>query len=326
MALSKAFKDLSKIGKLKAEAGLFAQCSGDAVYRLRYDTMQYDYISPSVLNLLGYTASELMKINMRSLIVETRIIGNASYRVDSYQSLEENRKKREVGKWQADYLMKTRDGRKIWVCDISYPWFDKKGAIIGSNGSLRDIHERVLFEEKLRNQHGTNGFMDQLTRLPNVQHFWSKLEEEVKRTKRTRDNMSLMLIAVTDFRDIKDLYSSEISDDIIVRTSILIRNALREIDLLARIGEDLFAVLMVDTASDGALFAAKRLVKKLAGQEILVSSETASLSQSYNLAIGIADNVKNPEYTDSNAIYNKAVAELTRARKKGDNQISCSEI
>ncbi|MEI7670009.1 MAG: PAS domain S-box protein [Pseudomonadota bacterium] len=155
-ALSKAFKDLSAIGKLKAEVELFAQCSRDAIYRLRYDNMQYDYISPSVFNLLGYTSEELMQIHMRSLIIETRILGDEINIVDSYIGLEENRKNREVGKWQADYLMKTKDGRKIWVSDISYPWFDKKGAIIGSNGSLRDISERVLLEEKIRAQIAKN--------------------------------------------------------------------------------------------------------------------------------------------------------------------------
>ncbi len=142
-AISSAFKGLSEVGRLRAEIELLTSCSRDVVYRLRYDTMQYVYISPSVTKLLGYSVDELMKINMRSLILETRIVTDGMKPVESYKNLEENRKKGAVQKWQADYLMKTKDGREIWVSDISYPWFDKKGAIIGSNGSLRDITDRM---------------------------------------------------------------------------------------------------------------------------------------------------------------------------------------
>jgi PAS domain S-box-containing protein len=108
--------------------------------------MKYDYVSPAVKRLLGYSAAELKRMGLRKLILETRIIGGGIKKVRSYKPLEENRKRGEVVKWQADYLVKTKDGRKIWVSDISHPWFDKKGAIIGSIGSLRDITDRVEAE------------------------------------------------------------------------------------------------------------------------------------------------------------------------------------
>jgi hypothetical protein len=28
-------------------------------------------------------------------------------------------------KWNADYLIRTKSGDKIWVSDVSYPWFDE---------------------------------------------------------------------------------------------------------------------------------------------------------------------------------------------------------
>ena len=72
--------------------------------------------------------------------------------VQSFARLEEKRKKGHVQKWQADYLLRTKEGLKIWVADISYPWFDKKGAIIGSIGSLRDISDRVAAEAAMKDE------------------------------------------------------------------------------------------------------------------------------------------------------------------------------
>lgn len=138
------------LNKLKAELELLSTYSNDVIYRLRYDTMSYDYISPSVERLLGYTPAQMRKINFRNLILETRIVTDGLRPVTSYAGLEASRSKREVSKWQADYLIRAKDGHTLWVADVSYPWFDEKGAIIGSVGSLRDITERVEAEARLR--------------------------------------------------------------------------------------------------------------------------------------------------------------------------------
>src|SRR5262249_42138215 len=136
----------SAMAELKQELAMLTSYSTDTIYRLRYDTMQYDYISPSVERLLGFTQDEIKGMNIPSLILETRIVANRLKPVDSFDTLEAARRQGNVNKWQADYLMRAKDGRKIWVSDISYPWFDSAGAIIGSVGSLRDITERVEAE------------------------------------------------------------------------------------------------------------------------------------------------------------------------------------
>src|SRR5579864_7438402 len=105
----------SELDDIKSEVALLTSYSTDTIYRLRYDTMQYDYISPSVVRLLGYTQDEIKRMNIRTLILETRIVANALKPVESFDPLEEARKRGDVNKWQADYRMKTKDGREIWV-------------------------------------------------------------------------------------------------------------------------------------------------------------------------------------------------------------------
>ena len=45
-----------------------AQTTGDALYQLRYDSMSYDYISPGIEALTGYTPEEINRVSFASLV------------------------------------------------------------------------------------------------------------------------------------------------------------------------------------------------------------------------------------------------------------------
>jgi len=139
----------TQINALREEVDLLTSYSSDTIYRLDYRTMKYNYISPAVTKLLGFAPQEMKRINFRSLIVETKLVTNGLKKVSSFEELEAKRKQGDVGKWNADYLIRTKSGDKIWVSDISFPWFDSSGKVIGSVGALRDITDRVKVEQKL---------------------------------------------------------------------------------------------------------------------------------------------------------------------------------
>jgi PAS domain S-box-containing protein len=134
--------------------------------------MSYDYVSPSIVKLLGFTPEEMMAMNFRSLIIDTKLISNGLQSVMHYGDLEEARRRGDVSKWQADYLIRTKDGRKIWITDISYPWFNERGDIIGSIGSLRDITDRVRAEQLIKDELIRLAHTDPLTGIANRPHFF----------------------------------------------------------------------------------------------------------------------------------------------------------
>ncbi len=321
--ISTAFGKLSTVGKLKAEVDLLTSCSSDTVYRLRYDTMRYDYISPAVLNLLGYSVAELMQINLRSLILETRIVNNGMKAVESYASLEEARKRGEVKNWQADYLMRTKDGRKIWVSDISHPWFDDNGRIIGSMGSLRDITDRVNNEQKIRNEMAREDYTDKVTGLANMRTFWIRLEEEINRSRRTKEAVSLMLVNVNRLNEIKEKFGQKMEEDILSVIGRLMRRCLREIDITAHISEDNFAVIMPETPADGAYHAAKRLMRTISSHNFFANSPDGKTS--CDISIGLAD-IESCEPRDAASLYKSADGELFAAIHKGNNSISAAGV
>lgn len=322
---SGAKKTASKdsVAELKAEIELLTSYSTDTIYRLRYDGMKYDYISPNVLRLLGYTPDEMKTLNIRSLILETRIITDAMRTVKSFHALEESRKKGDVTKWQADYLMRTKDGRRIWVSDISYPWFDETGAIIGSVGSLRDITDRVEAETEAQNEVLRLSTCDLLTSLSNRNVFFTRLDEELKRMRRSHEDISILLIDIDHLRRINDEHGNEAGDAVIKGVADIIRSCLRETDLGARMGGEEFGVVLPDTPAAGSYWVAERIRANVAKTNFDFGEGLNLLG--CTVSIGLAS-AQFDENVDAHSLYKAADTRLYIAKHTGRNQVSMDEL
>jgi PAS domain S-box-containing protein len=121
--------------------------SGDAFYRLRFDTNFYDYMSPSIESLTGYTVAEIQELGWFT-IVEQRITQTGTSITD--EVISELRRPDRAGTYRADYLICMKDGTRRWLADHSEPWYDDAGNLIGSVGILSDITERKRLEEQVR--------------------------------------------------------------------------------------------------------------------------------------------------------------------------------
>lgn len=308
------------INELKSEVALLTSYSTDVIYRLRYETMKYDYISPSVTKLLGYSSEEMQKLNIRNLIVETKIVSEGMKTVESFDRFESTRKKGEVSKWQADYLMKTKDGRKIWVSDISYPWFDDTGAIIGSVGSLRDIGERIDAENKVKEELKRIANTDPLTGISNRRVFFEKVEDEIKRIKRGRGEFCVLLIDIDHFKKVNDSYGHDIGDFILIETTKVIGQCLREIDVPARLGGEEFGVFLPETNSTGALQVAERIRSTIA-KHIFASDPKQNRPIGCTVSIGVAVARFDDDTLDATKLYKSADTRLYVAKNSGRNQV-----
>lgn len=312
-----------ELARLQEELALLTTYTTDTIYRLRYDTMQYDYISPGVERLLGYTADELKATNFRSLIVETRIVKDDMRPVDSFEPLESSRKRGEVSKWQADYLMKTKDGRHIWVSDISYPWFGPGGDIIGSIGSLRDISERVAAEERVRLESERMANTDSLTGLNNRRMFFMRLEEELKRLKRSHEELAVLLIDIDHFKKVNMDFGQKTGDMVIHGIAQIVASCLRETDIGARIGGEEFGVILPDTPASGAFWVAER-IRSTVSRHIFHFGADEHL-MGCTVSIGVAG-ARFDDNTDAGTLYALADSRLYIAKQTGRNQVSMDEV
>ena len=119
-----------------------------------------------------------------------------------------------------------------------------------------DITERKRFEEQLQ-------FMadhDPLTGLANRRKFEAELDRQVAHVKRYGPDGALIVLDIDHFKQINDTLGHNAGDELIVSIAGILRERLRESDLLARLGGDEFAVLLPEADRREAAQVARALV------------------------------------------------------------------
>lgn len=153
-------------------------------------------------------------------------------------------------------------------------------------------------------------FTDHLTGLANRRRFERHLEREVSRTKRYGHPFCLLLVDIDDFKLINDNHGHEVGDLVIVRISKCLQEAIRGIDLAARIGGDEFGIVLTETNLERGAEVADRLRGLIKNLDITpVKSVTASF--------GVAECPFNGQ--TGRGIQAEADAALYAAKRSGRN-------
>jgi diguanylate cyclase (GGDEF)-like protein/PAS domain S-box-containing protein len=231
------------------------------LYRLRYADMTYQYLSPAVERLTGYTPEEIQKLGFARVV--KAITEPAAEEVPA-EAIRSRRLAGVTGEYRADYLVETKDGGRRWLADHSTPWRDSKGEVIGSLGVLVDITHRKRLEESLR----VMATMDQLTGVANRRHFMDLAEREAYRAQRYGHDLSLVMIDLDHFKRINDTHGHAAGDRVLEEVCRVCGRELRESDLLGRMGGEEFAALLVECGLDEALAAAERLRRAVASRPV----------------------------------------------------------
>ncbi len=145
--------------------------SGDVLYKLNYETMTYEYLSPVISKLTGYSPEEINSIGFNNLVEEIYLI------LEPYKTVEEikeSRIKRETGEYLADYKIRTKYGEMKWVRDHSFPVLNEDGKIVGSIGILTDITELKKKEEEIVKR---EKYLDVLVEIQKTLIFLEDLKE-----------------------------------------------------------------------------------------------------------------------------------------------------
>ena len=205
------------------------------------------------------------------------------------------------------------DGSVGWVSTNKWPMFADDGkTVIGIFGISRDVSESKAREDELR----TMATTDFLTGLASRRDFIDDLNRQIARVQRAPVTLcSCLLIDLDLFKRVNDVYGHAVGDHMLQHISRLMRNDLRRVDSIGRIGGEEFSILMPDTDLQAAKTFAERLRKKI---EI-----TPLLDGERSIPITISIGITQIQVEDSSAesVFERADVALYRAKNSGRNRV-----
>ncbi|MEO6860630.1 MAG: diguanylate cyclase, partial [Microcoleus sp.] len=129
--------------------------------------------------------------------------------------------------------------------------------------------------------------LDELTQLANRRRFDQYLDKEWRRQAREQTPLSLILCDIDSFKSYNDTYGHPGGDDCLRQVAGAIGNAVnRPADLVARYGGEEFAVILPNTASEGAKLVAEHIQLKIAALQIPHAG--SDVSKYVTVSLGIA--------------------------------------
>lgn len=104
---------------------------------------------------------------------------------------------------------------------------------------------------------------DQLTGLPNSRAFLEYLSRENARSARDRSAVCVLYLDLDHFKLVNDIYGHDSGDDILRKSAEAISAAVRDGDVVARIGGDEFAVLLWHVTLDETSHVIDRITRRI---------------------------------------------------------------
>lgn len=126
---------------------------------------------------------------------------------------------------------------------------------------------------------------DVLTGLISGRHFHSRLEIEVQRARRYRDELGLLLIDIDDFRAFNQDHGRAEGDKALARLGAILRQELRMVDHAFRYGGEEFTVILPRCGRAALLQLAERLRQRIAAEAFQIDEQAAQLTISIGAAV-----------------------------------------
>ncbi|MBX3218545.1 MAG: GGDEF domain-containing protein [Labilithrix sp.] len=147
-------------------------------------------------------------------------------------------------------------GRALHFAGVRFPIPGPDGSPVGICGFAVDVTERIELANKLEHLATT----DALTGLANRRRFDERFSAEVARAARSGEPLTLVLCDVDQFKRYNDRYGHPRGDACLVEVARALDGIVRRpADLAARYGGEEFALVLPDTAEEGAASLVERL-------------------------------------------------------------------
>ena len=241
---------------------------------------------------------------------------------------------------EREIRLKKKDGTSVWCSVTSIKHFDEKRQVFLIDSVVKDITERKIAEEALRQVHADLeikvnertqelrvlneklyrlSLEDGLTGIANRRCFDEFLQREWQRARREQLPLALIMLDVDLFKHYNDTYGHVSGDECLKRVAGVIKEvAKRATDLAARYGGEEFAIVLPNTDQANAVKLGNEILVGV--RELGIRNATAVSSQIVTISLGIAVIIPS-DITTPESLIIAADQALYQAKKAGRNQL-----
>ena len=289
---------MHRLAQSEHDYRLLSDHSGDLVSHIAAGNVRR-YISPSVVDMLGWTRDEFSKPRWDLIHAED---------VDKVRETFSAVLRTGVGATVA-CRFQHKLGHYVWVELKMRQVPGEAGESPGIVYAGRDISKRREYMAALEQQ----ARHDVLTGLGNRLHFDERMELAVARSRRNGKALALLYLDIDYFKRVNDAHGHSAGDAVLREFAVRLRASIRATDFAARLGGDEFVVLVDDVdALDAPSAIADKLIASL-NNEIIVGEKRLQVTTSIGIAEGIAIG------SDADALLRLADAALYEAKRAGRN-------
>ena len=158
--------------------------------------------------------------------------------------------------------------------------------------------------------------IDKLTNVYNRGYFDLFIRKEFSRHSRSKRTLSLVMTDIDFFKKVNDTHGHQAGDVVLQTVAGLLKDQLRDTDIVARYGGEEFALVLPETSETAAVKLAKNLRKKI--ESVVCPVEQKNLELSVTMSFGVSSSKGVESSAD---LISNADSALYQAKKEGRNRV-----
>ncbi|MGE3459320.1 MAG: diguanylate cyclase, partial [Kofleriaceae bacterium] len=168
------------------------------------------------------------------------------------------RLRRELRAMQESAMQKNRDlqAKSVYLEEKVTELTRMKRTFINLSTELQQRNNEI---DEARKRIEELSVTDELTGILNRRGFFNAARRDARRARRFETQMALLMLDVDHFKRVNDTYGHQAGDAALKVIAQLMTSAIRDTDVLGRIGGEEFCLLLPDTQLEGAQVVAERI-------------------------------------------------------------------
>jgi len=159
---------------------------------------------------------------------------------------------------------------------------------------------------------------DPLTHVENRRSFQDILAHEFKMARRYKQPLSLLGLDVDHFKLVNDCHGHPSGDYVLKELAVILKQSVRESDVVARTGGEEFCVLLPKAGPEQAARFAERIREEVANRKFIAYGQTIHVTTS----VGLATYPNDVEITSPNMLVYLADQALLLAKETGRDRVT----